>query len=284
MLEAINLKKLFGSNAAVDGLSFHLRKGEILGLIGENGAGKSTTLKILVGLIKPDEGRVLYSGKDLFENLKELRRFIGYLPEYDALYENLNAFDYLVLFSEIYRIERDVAEKRIERLLEALKLPGDKLVGEFSKGMKRKLSIARTLVHDPEYLIYDEPTSGLDPSTSLFVTNYMRELTREGKSIIFSAHNMFYVESVCDTILIIKNGRALYFGEMAELREMMRRYVVVYSENGIEREVVVDDSGELRKVMDEMERDGREVVRIETKIPRLEEIYFSLTGNKSIIN
>ena len=284
MLEAINLKKMFGSNAAVDGLSFHLRKGEILGLIGENGAGKSTTLKILVGLIKPDEGRVLYSGKDLFENLKELRRFIGYLPEYDALYENLNAFDYLVLFSEIYRIERDVAEKRIERLLEALKLPGDKLVGEFSKGMKRKLSIARTLVHDPEYLIYDEPTSGLDPSTSLFVANYMRELTREGKSIIFSAHNMFYVESVCDMILIIKNGRALYFGEMAELREMMRRYVVVYSENGIEREVVVDDSGELRKVMDEMERDGREVVRIETKIPRLEEIYFSLTGNKSIIN
>jgi len=284
MLEAINLKKMFGSNVAVDGLSFYLKKGEILGLIGENGAGKSTTLKILVGLIKPDEGRVLYSGKDLFENLRELRKYIGYLPEYDALYDNLTAFDYLLLFSEIYGIERDVAEKRIGELLEVLKLPGDKSVGEFSKGMKRKLSIARTLIHDPEYLIYDEPTSGLDPSTSLFIAKYMKELSHAGKGIIFSAHNMFYVESVCDKILIIKNGRALYFGEMDELREMMRRYVIVYSENGVEREVVVDDSRELRKIMYEMERDGKEVVRIETRIPRLEEIYFSLTENKSIIN
>lgn len=276
MLEALNLNKKYGEFVAVEDISFRVKRGEVLGIIGENGAGKSTTLKIIVGLIKPTSGDVFYDGERLQDNLSEIRKKIGYLPEFDALYENLNAVEYLKIFSEIYRLEKSEAERRIYKLLEELKLPEDKQVGEFSKGMKRKLSIARTLLHDPDYLIYDEPTSGLDPSTSLFVTEYIRDLKGRNKAIVFSAHNMFYVEYACDKLLIIRKGKVLYFGELEILRNQMKKYFVRYRINGKEFEEVSENAEELNKLIKEINEDGGEILSIESFTPRLEEIYFSL--------
>ncbi|NOY10971.1 MAG: ABC transporter ATP-binding protein [Archaeoglobi archaeon] len=283
MLKAIGLRKSYGDFVAVHEISFEVERGHVLGIIGENGAGKSTTLKMLTGLLVPDAGTVEYDGQNLFDSLKEVRKRIGYLPEYDALYDNLNAAEYLRVFAEIYGVEREVAEERIARLLSSLNLPDDRPVGGFSKGMKRKLSIARTLVHDPDYLIYDEPTSGLDPSTSLFVTRFIRDLSREGKTVVFSAHNMYYVEAACDLLLIIKGGRVLYFGELENLREAMKRYVVVYEESGVERELITDSVEEVNRVIREVAEAGGKVISIETQVPRLEEMYFALTEGKSII-
>ncbi len=284
MLKAAGLRKSYGDFVAVHDISFEVDKGHVLGIIGENGAGKSTTLKMLTGLLIPDKGGVYYDGVNLFENLREVRKRIGYLPEYDALYDNLNAREYLTVFAEIYGVERDSADRKIDELLVTLNLPDDRPVGSFSKGMKRKLSIARTLIHDPDYLIYDEPTSGLDPSTSLFVTEFIRKLRDEGKTVVFSAHNMFYVEAACDILLVIKGGRALYFGELENLREEMKRYAVVYEERGVEKELVTDSIDEVNRVIQEVAEKGGKIVRIETQVPRLEEIYFSLTRGKSIIN
>lgn len=282
MLEVRNIEKSFGEITAVKDISFHLERGYVLGVIGENGAGKSTTLRIISGLLKPDKGKVLYESMNLFENLREIKRKIGYLPEYDALYDNLDAVSYLEMFAEIYGVDRDHAGKRINDLLESLNLPSDREIGNFSKGMKRKLSIARTLVHDPDYLIYDEPTSGLDPATSLAVSEFIKEQGKRGKAVVFSAHNMFYIETACDHLLIIKGGEVLYSGTIDELREMMKRYVVVVDYNGREKEFVTDSIEEVNKIIKETVQDGREVVRIETKIPRLEEIYFMLTDNLSL--
>ena len=282
MLEVKNIEKSFGEIAAVKNISFHLEKGYVLGVIGENGAGKSTTLRIISGLLKPDRGEVLYESINLFENLKEIKRKIGYLPEYDALYDNLDAVSYLKMFAEIYGVDGDLAERRIHDLLESLNLPSGREIGNFSKGMKRKLSIARTLVHDPDYLIYDEPTSGLDPATSLAVSEFIRDQGKKGKAIVFSAHNMFYIETACDYLLIIKGGEVLYSGTINALKEMMKRYVVVVDYNGKEKEFVTDSIEEVNRIIKDTVEDGREVVRIETKTPRLEEIYFRLTDNSNL--
>ena len=282
MLEVRGIKKSFGEIVAVKDVSFQLERGYILGVIGENGAGKSTTLRIISGLLKPDRGEVLYESMYLFENLKEIKRNIGYLPEYDALYDNLDAMSYLRMFAEIYGVEDDEAERRIENLLNSLNLPFDREIGNFSKGMKRKLSIARTLVHNPDYLIYDEPTSGLDPATSLAVSEFVRDQGKRGKAVVFSAHNMFYIETACDYLLIIKGGEVLYSGTIDELKEMMKRYVVVVDYDGREKEFITDSVEEVNRIIKETVQDGREVVRIETKTPRLEEIYFRLTDNLSL--
>ncbi len=284
MLEVRGISKRFGDVVAVKDISFNLRKGHVLGVIGENGAGKSTTLKIITGLLKPDSGEVVYDSMSLFENLREIKKRIGYLPEYDALYDNLDAVSYLKMFAEIYGVDVDLAERRIHDLLDSLNLPPDREIGNFSKGMKRKLSIARTLVHDPDYLIYDEPTSGLDPATSLAVSEFIREQGEKGKAVVFSAHNMFYIETACDYLLIIKGGEVLYSGTINELKEMMKRYVVVVEQNGREREMITDSVEEVNRIIREVVEEGREVLRIETKTPRLEEIYFQLTNRKSIIN
>ncbi len=283
MLEVRNIEKSFGKISAVKNISFNLEKGYVLGVIGENGAGKSTTLRIISGLLKPDRGEVLYEAMNLFENLRKIKRKIGYLPEYDSLYDNLDAVSYLKMFAEIYGVDVDLAERRIHDLLDSLNLPPNREIGNFSKGMKRKLSIARTLVHDPDYLIYDEPTSGLDPATSLAVSEFIKEQGKNGKAVVFSAHNMFYIETACDHLLIIKGGEVLYSGTIDDLREMMKKYVVVVDYNGKEKEFITDSVEEVNRIIKETVQDGREVVRIETKIPRLEEIYFRLTNSSNTI-
>lgn len=271
MLEVRDLVKRYGNFEAVRGISFSVKKGEVLGLIGENGAGKSTTLKILAGLIEPDGGEVRYFGRDFDEDIKKV---IGYLPEIDALYDNMTVSEYLNLFAEIYGVRAN-----IDKLLEKLNLP-DKYISELSKGMKRKVSIARTLLHDPQVLIYDEPTGGLDPTTSLSIAELMRGLAEGGKIIVFSAHNMYYVERIADKVVVMKDGEALYSGSLGDLIGQNIRYRVEYSINGRRDSVELSEIDELLEFVEKVRGQGGRVLEIEREVPRLENVYFNLIKRK----
>jgi ABC-2 type transport system ATP-binding protein len=219
MIELIEVTKKYGAQVAVDALNLQIGAGEIMGIIGHNGAGKSTTLKMIAGLLTPTSGTVRVLGHDMAKDSTAAKRWIGYLPEESPLYENMTAREYLMFFSELYGLPALRARVRIDELLNSLNLhEQDKLTGEFSKGMKRKVAIARALLHDPRLLILDEPNSGLDPLTSFFILTYLKTLKREGKTIVLSAHNLFHVESICDRVAIIKDGRMIVCDHMEAIR------------------------------------------------------------------
>ncbi|SRR6266496_5136477 len=231
MIQLVDVTKRYDDTIVVDRLNVQIDPGEIVGLIGHNGAGKSTTLKMIAGLVEPTSGHVQVMGHDMQKESIKVKQRIGYLPEESSLYEAMTARQYLLFFSELYRMPRRKALERIDGLLDSLGLAEkNKLTGEFSKGMKRKTAIARTLLHDPELLILDEPSSGLDPLTSFFIINYLKTLKREGKTIILSAHNLFHVEAICDRVGIIKNGKLLIFDNMDVIRSRLgkREYQILF--------------------------------------------------------
>ncbi|HEX8991403.1 MAG TPA: ABC transporter ATP-binding protein [Anaerolineales bacterium] len=231
MIEMVDVSKHYHNTIALQNLNLQVEAGEIVGIIGHNGAGKSTILKIVAGLIEPTSGSVRVLGRDVQKESIPIKRRIGYLPEESPLYETMTARQYLLFFADLYRLPRARALRRIHDLLESLDLADtNKLTGEFSKGMKRKTAIARTLLHDPQLLILDEPNSGLDPLTSFFILNYLKALRGEGKTILLSAHNLFHVETVCDRVAILKNGRLLIFDRMDAIRARLgkREYQVVF--------------------------------------------------------
>src|SRR5512133_821400 len=219
MIQINQVTKRYHDFTAIDQLSLEIGAGEIVGIIGHNGAGKSTTLKMIAGLVEPTSGSIRVMGHDIQKESVKVKSQIGFLPEESPLYENMTARQYLLFFSELYRMPRKKTQARIDLLLDSLNLPQkDKLTGEFSKGMKRKTAIARTLLHDPQLLILDEPNSGLDPLTSFFIINYLKTLKNEGKTILLSAHNLFHVEYICDRVAIIKDGKLVVFDKMDAIR------------------------------------------------------------------
>ena len=220
MITARSLAKHYGDFPALDGVTFDLDDARILGVIGHNGAGKTTLLKIMAGLITPTAGSLEIDGIDVVRRPADLKRNLGYLPEESRLYETMTTDAYLAFFGEIYGMSKAAIRARRDDLLLELALdPDGKKIGELSKGMKRKVAIARSLMHDPGLLVYDEPTSGLDPMTSRSVLDYVKGLRERGKTVIFSAHNLFQVEEACDRVLILRRGRVVAHGTMPELRE-----------------------------------------------------------------
>ncbi|HIH44400.1 MAG TPA: ABC transporter ATP-binding protein [Candidatus Methanoperedenaceae archaeon] len=218
-IETRCLTKTYNSQAAVCDLSFEVAKGEIFGIVGPNGAGKTTTLKMLSGLIAPASGDIRINGLGYGTHALEIKQTLGYLPEESPLYEGMRAHDYLMFFAEVFGVEKKVAKERIDSLLEALQLDaGDRKIGDMSKGMQRKVAIARALINDPEILIFDEMTSGLDPITSKYLVDFVGSLRERGKTVVFSAHNLYQVETLCDRILILKNGRQVAAGTLADIK------------------------------------------------------------------
>jgi ABC-2 type transport system ATP-binding protein len=231
MIQLENVTKRYDDTTVVESLNLQINAGEIVGIIGHNGAGKSTILKMIAGLVEPTSGDVRVMGRNMQREGVRIKQQVGFLPEESPLYEAMTAQQYLLFFSELYHMPRPKALKRIDELLASLDLAEKtKLTGEFSKGMKRKTAIARTLLHDPDLLILDEPNSGLDPLTSFFIINYLKTLRREGKTIILSAHNLFHVETICDRVGIIKNGKLLVFDTMDAIRARLgqREYQVIF--------------------------------------------------------
>ncbi|MCZ7402654.1 MAG: ABC transporter ATP-binding protein [Candidatus Methanoperedens sp.] len=220
-IEVSGLYKEYGGFIAVGGLDFEIEKGEIFGIVGPNGAGKTTTLKMLSGLIIPTGGSIKIQGMDIKKDSQKIKQKLGFLPEESPLYEGMTANEYLKFFAEIYGIKNETASNRIREILDALRLDaGDKKTGEMSKGMQRKVMIARALINDPEYLIMDEMTSGLDPTTSKYLTDFVLSLKQKDKTIIFSAHNLYQVESICDRVLMMNKGKKVAIGTMQEIRKM----------------------------------------------------------------
>jgi ABC-2 type transport system ATP-binding protein len=220
MITAKNLTKKYDNFLALDGVSFEFEDGEIFGIIGHNGAGKTTLLKIISGLVTPSSGELFVNNVDVVKNPAALKENLGYLPEESRLYETMTVENYLAFFGEIYGLSAQEIRVRSNQLFAALSLePNGKKIGEFSKGMKRKAAIARSLIHDPNFLVYDEATSGLDPMTSRFIADYLRRLRSDGKTIVLSAHNLYQVEAICDKVMILKRGKMVAFGNMQELRD-----------------------------------------------------------------
>ncbi len=289
MISARDLSKTYGKSTVLSGISFDLDRGRILGVIGHNGAGKTTLLKILAGLIAPSGGQLLVDGKDALQDSYGIRQMIGYLPEESRLYETMRVDEYLTFFGEIYGMDRESIRERSRQLLDWLALEDNgKRMGEFSKGMKRKAAIARSLIHDPSLLIYDEATSGLDPMTSRHIVEFLRDLRSRGKTIILSAHNLYQVEAICDQILILRRGERVALGTLHELREMFGSiyYTVFFtirdagslrgigeiSRDGGYLRVSAPSFGEMNRITQEIASAGGTVERVESHYPSLEEM------------
>lgn len=217
MIRVDSLRKEYGGFVAVEESTFTVEPGEVFGIVGPNGAGKTTTLKTIAGLLEPTSGRVEVEGAPA--TAAATRHRLGFLPEESPLYEEMTARSYLKFFADLYDVPRDVATHRIEDALDRLDLEHrDRPLGDASKGMKRKVAIARSLVNDPAVVVYDEPASGLDPLTTSYVIDFTRELAAEGKTVVFSAHNLYHVEAVCDRVAIMNEGRIVAKGTLDELR------------------------------------------------------------------
>ncbi len=283
--------KRYGDFAAVDGLSLEVGRGEIAGIIGHNGAGKTTTLKMIVGLIEPTSGSVQVMGQDIQKQALQIKKSLGYLPEENPLYENMTPLEYLGFFADIYGLPKQPARKRGEELLDSLKLDaGNKLIGELSKGMKRKVAIARTMIHDPDLLILDEPNSGLDPLTSFFIIDYLRKLRKEGKTILLSAHNLFHVEYICDRVAIIKRGKLIIYDSMDNIRKNLgsREFEVVFrAQDGLDYTrkdgnycVLTPDIEGMAALLRKISDNNWELVDLAIKQSALEDIYIDIMADE----
>ena len=217
-IEFRDITKRYDGFPAVESLAFSVEKGEIFSIIGPNGAGKSTILKLICGLISQTAGSILIDG--LRTDRAALSRVIGYMPEESALYEGMAVRDYLSFFADLYDIPAEAARKRITELMEFLGLE-DRQIETLSKGMRRKVLLARSLVNSPGILIYDEPASGLDPVIARNLLDHIQKLKGEGKTIIMSAHDLSHVEEISDRIMILNRGRIDILGSINDIR---RRY------------------------------------------------------------
>jgi ABC-2 type transport system ATP-binding protein len=287
MIKLEEVSKLYDQFAAVDCLNLEVNDGEIMGIIGHNGAGKTTTLKMITGLIVPTSGTIEIMGKNIDKHSIEIKKHLGFLPEESPLYESMTVTEYLLFFSELYGLSRKTATERIDVLLRSLKLEErNKFTGELSKGMKRKVAIARTLLHDPTLLVLDEPNSGLDPMTSFFIIDYLKKLRGQGKTILLSAHNLFHVEYICDRVAIMKQGKLLVCDTMQELVKKLgkREYQVVFRADqklNYDRQegnytLKTADIGEIAGVLRQISDRNWTLVDLSMRQSALEEIYVNL--------
>lgn len=214
-----NLVKEYGSQKAVDDISFEVRTGDILGFLGPNGAGKSTTMKIITCYLRPTSGSVDLDGYSIEDHANEVRRRIGYLPENNPLYLEMSIVDYLAYSAALNQVPKDRITSRIREMIEITGLTKErhKLIGELSKGYRQRVGLAQALIHDPDVLILDEPTTGLDPNQIVEIRSLIKEIGKE-KTIMLSSHILQEVEATCDRIIIVNQGKIAADSTTAELK------------------------------------------------------------------
>jgi ABC-2 type transport system ATP-binding protein len=221
-IELKGVSKSFGTTKAVNNLNLTVQPGEIRGLLGANGSGKSTTMKIILGLLRPDSGNINVCGIDVRSKPIEAKRYVGYVPETPFLYEYLSAAEYLDLVGVAYGLDRAERKERAGELLQALQL--DKHVNEvmsgFSQGMRQKIALVSALMHKPKVLILDEPLNGLDPRSARIVKEILHRLADEGVSILFSTHVLEIADAICSKITIINNGSTIAEGTSQEIKTL----------------------------------------------------------------
>ena len=219
MLEVCNLRKEYAGLTAVRGISFSLQPGDIFGFIGSNGAGKTTTIRMIATLLEPTSGTAILNGSDVLEDPMQVRRMIGYMPDFFGLYDDVKVWEYLDFFAAIYEIPFRQRAEVIENVLEITNLTVKRgaFVQSLSRGMQQRLSLARCLVHDPSLLLLDEPASGLDPRARAELKELIAELGRMGKMVIVSSHILPELADFCNTVGIIEHGELLAFGPVKEV-------------------------------------------------------------------
>jgi len=282
VLAAAGLRKLYGGVVAVERFDLALRPGTVVGLVGNNGAGKSTVLKMLCGLLEPTVGTVLLDGRPTLEAAS--RRRIGFVPEDSPLYEELTPLQAITFFGSLYGVPRRTAAKEAPALLRRLRLAEEhwrKPIGVLSKGSARKVALARALLHRPDVLILDEPASGLDPATRAELDDVLLQERARGAAVLLSAHNMAQVERLCDEVLLMHRGEVAARGTLQELQAAWatpRQRLAATAPfpgsrpRGPLHEAELEDAHAARQAMEAVRSAGGEVAELRTVQPGLEEI------------
>ncbi len=221
MIEVRGLSKSFKKSLAIDNISFKVQRGEAFGFIGPNGAGKTTTIRILATLLDPTQGEAFIDGVPVMDDPDTVRRIMGYMPDYFGIYNGMKLHEYLEFFASAYRKAPSLRKGLVNDVLEITDLghKRDTLIETLSKGMRQRLCIAKTLLHDPSVLILDEPASGLDPRARIELKELLKELNRMGKTIFISSHILPELSDICDTIGIIEAGKLLAYGSVENFTE-----------------------------------------------------------------
>jgi ABC-2 type transport system ATP-binding protein len=300
-IEVSQLLKIYGTQKAVNNISFNIKKGEITGFLGPNGAGKSTTMKMITGYLSQNAGTAKVCGLDVNENPIEIKKKIGYLPEANPLYYDMYVREYLQFIAGVHKIKN--AKTAVENVIEltGLSLESKKNIGQLSKGYKQRVGLAAALVHDPEVLILDEPTSGLDPNQIIEIRNIIKEQGKS-KTVLFSSHILQEVEAICDRVIIINKGEIVADNSIANLRQNAENNIVkiafkeniehsilkqissatdVIKENEHSWKLISTDTAETRKQLLQLALDQNlNIISLQTEGNSLEEIFRSLTQNE----
>ncbi len=224
MIEVRGVTKVYKDLVAVNNLNLHISQGDIFGFIGPNGAGKTTTIKILATLLKPTQGFALIGGYNVLTQPDDVKRIIGYMPDFFGVYDDMKVWEYLDFFAAAYKIDRSKRKKIIDDVLELTDLAHKRedYVEALSRGMKQRLCLAKTLVHDPQALLLDEPASGLDPRARIELRELLKELRRMGKTILISSHILTELADFVNTIGIVEQGNLLYAGDVQEITNQLQ--------------------------------------------------------------
>lgn len=223
-VEIKNLSMSYGEKRVLKGINLEIHQGEIIGYIGPNGAGKSTTIKIILGIVHGYQGEVKILGQDISKDNKEYKRRIGYVPEIADIYDSLTAREYLTFIGELYGLTFEKADVKAEKLMELLGIKDsyNLRISSFSKGMKQKVLIISSLLHNPDILFLDEPLSGLDANSVMVVKEILFHLSKQGKTIFYSSHIMDVVEKISNRIILLNNGEVVADGSFNELKENIK--------------------------------------------------------------
>jgi ABC-2 type transport system ATP-binding protein len=306
MITVRSVSKSFGNIEAVSDVSFSIDKGEIFGILGPNGAGKSTIVNILNTLVKPDTGDVIIDGVNIIGDGNAIKRIMGVVPQEIALYEELTAYENLMFWGGLYNIPKPVLKKKAEQTLEIVDLSlrkGDR-IKTFSGGMKRRINIACSLLHNPRILVLDEPTVGVDPQNRNHIFEVIERLHDEGMTIIYTTHYMEEAERFCDKIAIMDVGRIIALGTLKELRKIsdakdrltiklvdfnnetisaIRSAIPIIRSDNTSRTLEIDCgniSDEVSVITNHIQNAGGVIERIYTRGTNLESIFLKLTGKK----
>ncbi len=296
-IEVINISKSYGSQKALDGVTFSIKKGEIVGFLGPNGAGKSTLMKILTTYIAADQGTAIVNGSDVIDNQLVVQQAVGYLPEHNPLYLDLYVREYLEFNAGIYKIAKNRIEEVI--VLTGLSSESHKKIGQLSKGFRQRVGLANALLHDPAVLILDEPTTGLDPNQLVEIRNVIKNVGRD-KTVFLSTHIMQEVEAICDRVIIIDKGKIvadkkldnLISGTKEQLIEVEFDYkieneAVAKLENLIDFKNIYDNVWELTflsdndmrpAVFDFAQTNGLKTLQLNQKNKNLEAVFREITA------
>jgi ABC-2 type transport system ATP-binding protein len=230
MIETRDLTKMYGELYALNRLTIKLERGDVYGFIGPNGAGKTTTMRILATLLNPTWGEATVCGYSIYNNAKEIRRLMGYMPDFFGVYDDMKVIEYLEFFAAAYRIQGPQRRRKCDQVLDLVDLgyKRDALVTSLSRGMTQRLGLARVLLHEPQVLLLDEPASGLDPRARIEMRGLLKELRTMGKTILVSSHILPELADICNKIGIIERGQLLFDGDVQSAIRQVRQHIVYF--------------------------------------------------------